>query len=142
MAGVQENSRVPKTKYHNKKTEVDGIIFDSIKEARRYEQLTWAEADGHAAQRLADLAGWLCGYDLVVNTVPSRVLTEPLLADLKSSCLVIDVASKPGGVDMEAAGRLGVPVIWALSLPGKVAPVTAARAIRQTIYHILEELEV
>lgn len=110
--------------------------------ARRYEQLTWAEADGHAAQRLADLAGWLCGYDLVVNTVPSRVLTEPLLADLKSSCLVIDVASKPGGVDMEAAGRLGVPVIWALSLPGKVAPVTAARAIRQTIYHILEELEV
>lgn len=110
--------------------------------ARRYEQLAWAEADGCTAQRLGDISGWLCGYDLVVNTVPARVLTEELLADLKPACLVIDVASKPGGVDMEAASRLGVPVIWALSLPGKVAPVTAARAIRQTIYHILQELGV
>lgn len=110
--------------------------------ARRYEQLAWAEVDGHAAQRLGDIAGWLCGYDLVLNTVPARVLTAELLADLKSGCLVIDVASKPGGVDLEAARRLGVPVIWALSLPGKVAPVTAGRAIQQTVYHILREEEV
>lgn len=110
--------------------------------ARKYEQLAWAEVDGCTAQRLADLKGWLCGYDLVINTVPSRVLTEELMADLKPSCLVIDVASKPGGVDMDAAGRLGIQVIWALSLPGKVAPVTAGRAIQQTIYHILQELGV
>lgn len=110
--------------------------------ARKYEQLAWAEVDGCTAQRLSELEGWLCGYDLIINTVPSRVLTEGLLADLKQSCLVIDVASKPGGVDMEAAGRLGIQVIWALSLPGKVAPVTAGRAIQQTIYHILQELGV
>ena len=108
--------------------------------ARRYEQLAWAETDGCTAQRLGDMGGWLCGYDLIVNTVPARVLTEELLRDLKPSCLVIDVASKPGGVDVEAARRLGVPVIWALSLPGKVAPVTAGRVIQQTIYHILQEL--
>lgn len=110
--------------------------------ARRYEQLAWAEADGCTAQRLGDMGGWLCGYDLIVNTVPAWVLTEELLGDLKASCLVIDVASKPGGADLEAAQRLGVPVIWALSLPGKVAPVTAGRAIQQTIYHILQELEI
>ena len=52
----------------------------------------------------------------------------------------MDLASKPGGVDMEAASRLGVRVIWALSLPGKVAPVTAGKIIRDTIYHILNEL--
>lgn len=68
--------------------------------ARRYEQLAWAEADGCTAQRLGDMGGWLCGYDLIVNTVPARVLTEELLSDLKASCLVIDVASKPGGVDV------------------------------------------
>lgn len=28
-----------KNKYHNKKTEVNGIIFDSKKEARRYQEL-------------------------------------------------------------------------------------------------------
>ena len=53
-----------------------------------------------------------------------------------------DPTPTSAGVDVEAARRLGVPVIWALSLPGKVAPVTAGRAIQQTIYHILQELEI
>ena len=107
--------------------------------ARRYEQLAQAESDGCTAQKLEDLAGWLCGYDVIFNTVPALVLNDRLLRDLKQECLVIDVASKPGGVDLKIAGELGIPVIWALSLPGKVAPVTAARAIRQTVYHMLQE---
>lgn len=107
--------------------------------ARRYEQLAQAETDGCTAQKLEDLVGWLCGYDVVFNTIPALVLNDRLLRDLKPDCLVVDVASKPGGVDFKAAGELGIPVIWALSLPGKVAPVTAARAIRQTVYHMLQE---
>ncbi len=43
------------------------------------------------------------------------------------------------GVDREAAQHLGVQVIHALSLPGKVAPATAGAAIKLTIYHILRE---
>ena len=73
--------------------------------------------------------------------MPAQVLNGPLLADLSPGCLVIDLASKPGGVDFEAAARLGVKAIWALSLPGKVAPVTSGKIIRDTIYHILQELE-
>ena len=75
-----------------------------------------------------------------MNTVPARVLDGERLADLKPGCLVIDLASRPGGVDLEAAARLGVRVIWALSLPGRVAPVTAGKILRDTIYHILDEL--
>lgn len=45
-------------------------------------------------------------------------------------------------MDFEAAARLGVKVIWALSLPGKVAPVTAGRCIQTTIYNILQEMGV
>ena len=108
--------------------------------ARRYESLAWAQASGYGAEQTGQLAGWLCGYDLVVNTVPALVLGEAELADLKPDCLVLDLASKPGGVDLEAAGRLGRTVIWALSLPGKVAPVTAGAAIKNTIYHMLHEL--
>lgn len=107
--------------------------------ARSYEALAWAEAYGHAAQQLTDLAGYLCGYDLVVNTIPRRVLTKDLLEELKESCLVIDLASKPGGVDFQSAAELGVQCVWALSLPGKVAPVTAASALRDTIYNMLRE---
>ena len=53
---------------------------------------------------------------------------------------MLDLASKPGGVDLAAAGELGLTVIWALSLPGKVAPVTAGAAIKTTIYNMLHEL--
>ena len=107
--------------------------------ARRYDQLAWAKAMGLGGEHLAHLKGWLCGYDLIVNTVPAQVLGREELEDIKSDCLILDLASKPGGVDLGAAGELGLTVIWALSLPGKVAPVTAGAAIRDTIYNMLRE---
>lgn len=109
--------------------------------ARRYEQLAWARAMGFGAEELGGLSGWLCGYDLIVNTVPARVLGRAELEDVKPGCLILDLASKPGGVDLDAAGALGLTVIWALSLPGKVAPATAGAAIRDTIYNMLRELD-
>ena len=108
--------------------------------ARKYDQLAWAQAMGFAPQPLSHLAGWLCGYDLVVNTIPAPVLTRRELEDLKPDCLILDLASKPGGVDQTAAGELGLAVIWALALPGKVAPVTAGAAIQTAIYNMLQEL--
>lgn len=110
--------------------------------SRRFEHLAWAEAFGYGGERTGQLDGWLCGYDLVVNTAPARVLGRPELEDLKEGALVIDLASKPGGVDLEAAASLGVKVVWALSLPGKVAPITAGKCIKDTIYNILHELGV
>ena len=107
--------------------------------ARKCADLAWAQAFGYRTEPVEELDGWLCAYDLVVNTVPARILTHNRLADLKPECLVIDLASKPGGVDFEAAAHLGRRVIWALSLPGKVAPVTAGRNMKDTIYNILRE---
>ena len=110
--------------------------------ARSYADLAWSQVYGYGVERSDQLSGWLCAYDLVINTVPAPVLGREELADLKPGCLVIDLASKPGGVDFSAAADLGVKVIWALSLPGKTAPVTAGLAIRNTIYNILTELGV
>lgn len=107
--------------------------------ARKYADLAWAEAYGYRAVRLGELSGYLCGYDLLVNTVPVRILERALLRELKENCLVLDLASKPGGVDLEAAAQLGVRCVWALSLPGKVAPISAAVALRDTVYNMLRE---
>lgn len=107
--------------------------------ARKYDQLAWAQAMGFGGEHLAHLRGWLCGYDLIVNTVPAHVLGREELEDLKPDCLILDLASKPGGVDLSAAGELGLTVVWALALPGKVAPVTAGAAIQGTIYNMLRE---
>ena len=46
------------------------------------------------------------------------------------------------GVDREAAGDLGIKTIWALSLPGKTAPITAGEIILDTIGNCLSEQEV
>ena len=108
--------------------------------ARRYEQRSLAQSMGLGTERADRLPDWLCGYDLVVNTAPARVLGVEELSALKEGAWVIDLASKPGGVDMAGAAALGVRVVWALSLPGKVAPVPAGRYIMDTVYHIMEEL--
>lgn len=107
--------------------------------ARKYEQLAWARAMGFEGEPLGRMAGWLCAYDLVVNTVPAPVLGRAELEDLGEDCLILDLASQPGGVDRAAAEKLRRRVIHALALPGKVAPVTAGAAIRDAIYHMILE---
>lgn len=107
--------------------------------ARSCDQRARARSMALGAERLQGLSEWLCAYDLVVNTAPGAVLGVEELAALKQGALVIDLASKPGGVDMLSAAALGVRVIWALSLPGKTAPVTSGRYIMDTVYHIMEE---
>ncbi len=106
--------------------------------ARRSEQRALAQLLGLPGEGLDGLKEWLCGYDLVINTAPAPVLGLEELAALKEGAAVIDLASLPGGVDDEAAATLGVRVIHALALPGKEAPLTAARYLRDTVYHILE----
>ncbi len=110
--------------------------------ARRFDHLAWAQVWGCGVERSDQLDRWLCGYDLIVNTVPAPMLNREELSGLKPGCLVIDLASKPGGVDFAAASELGVKVIWALSLPGKTAPVSAGLAVKTVIYNILTELGV
>ena len=58
---------------------------------------------------------------------------------MKEDSVLIDLASLPGGVDFESARRLKKNVISALSLPGKVAPMTAGKLIKTAISHCLEE---
>ena len=110
--------------------------------ARSYHQRALAQGMGLEADGLADLRDWLCSFDLLVNTVPAPILGLEELSALKEGALVLDLASRPGGVDWESARALGVHAVHALSLPGKTAPVTAGRYIQETVYHIMEELGV
>ena len=109
--------------------------------SRKFADMAWCRAYGYDVLDTRALAGHLGEFDMVVNTVPAPVLGEDLLRELKSGALCMDLASKPGGVDFAAAARLGVHAVWALSLPGEVAPVSAGEIIRDTIYNILREQE-
>lgn len=107
--------------------------------ARSASDLAWIRVDGMHAVQTAELDGALGGYDIIVNTVPARVLGETRLSEIPEDSLCLDLASKPGGIDFTAAAKLGVRAMWALSLPGEVAPTTSGQIIRDTVYNILAE---
>ena len=107
--------------------------------ARKYGDLAWIQAWGCQSVQTGALTGQLERFDLIFNTAPALILDGTRLRETREDCVIIDLASAPGGVDQAAAKRLGRQVILAPGLPGKVAPRTAAAAIRDSIYHILEE---
>ncbi|MBQ4370596.1 MAG: dipicolinate synthase subunit DpsA [Oscillospiraceae bacterium] len=109
--------------------------------ARRQADKAWIRGFGLKAADTGRLEDALGGADIVFNTVPACVLPRERLALLKPGCICIDLASKPGGMDFSAASALGIKAVWALSLPGRAAPLSAGAAIRDTLYNILEERE-
>lgn len=106
---------------------------------RRREAAAEAEAAGYCAADTGGLATLARDCDILINTVPALLLTEAVLSALPPKAVVIDLASKPGGTDFEAADALGIRCIHALALPGKVAPMTAGRYIAETVENIISE---
>ncbi len=106
--------------------------------ARKLNDLTWIRLNGYNPIHTEEISPGSC-FDLIFNTVPSMIFDENTLRKTSQNTLLIDLASAPGGVDAEAAERLGIKVISALSLPGKVAPETAGEIIKNTVYNIIKE---
>ena len=101
--------------------------------ARSPEALASAYADGADTAHIRTLCSSMSGADVIFNTVPALMLDGEALGVIGKNTLVIDLASAPGGVDKSEAKRLGVRVIWALSLPGKHCPRTAAEIICEAV---------
>lgn len=107
--------------------------------ARKPSDLAWIDAYGYHSLHTGNIQEKLPRFDVIFNTIPSMVLPREALKKTKQDVLLIDLASKPGGMDFNAAKELGRKAIWALSLPGKVAPLTAGLMIKDTILHLLQE---
>ena len=110
-------------------------------EARKNSDLAWIKAYGYEPIPLANLKENLHRYDIIINTIPYIVLDRTNLEQVKRDALVIDLASNPGGVDKGAIKEQKIKFIWALSLPGKISPVTSAEFIKETLYNIYNELK-
>ncbi len=119
---------------------LDGIGAKVSCEARKNSDIAWIKAYGYTPIHLSELESELGNYDIIINTIPFQILDENRLKYIKKDCTIVDLSSNPGGVDRRAARSLGIKLIWALSLPGKVAPMTSAEFIKETLYHILKEL--
>jgi len=105
--------------------------------ARRPEQRQEAAARGLKASPFEDLAGVLERSTLVFNTVPAPVLGRELLVRLPREALVVDIASRPGGVDWDAVRELGVEAHLELALPARFFPVTAGEILAETAVRVV-----
>lgn len=121
---------------------LSGIGANVFCGVRKYSDIALIKSYGYTPVSLNELVLYMSDMDVIFNTIPHKVLDSTLLSKVNDSCLIIDLASKPGGIDFECAHKMGLKVIWALSLPGKVAPVTAAYIIKETVYNIIDELGV
>lgn len=76
---------------------------------------------------------------MLVNTAPGPVLTAPRLDALDRSCIILELASPPYGIDPLWAQRSGFRYCAAPGLPGKYAPESAAELIKCAVNNIVKE---
>lgn len=108
--------------------------------ARKTADLAEAKSMGYLPLDINTLESQdLSTFEVVYNTVPTLIVTPKVIERLQRDCVIIDLASLPGGVDFEYAKSVGVTAVQALSLPGKVAPKTAASIILETILRMISE---
>ena len=105
--------------------------------ARKKADLAWIKTYGYNVLNINFIKENVGEFDIIINTVPQVIVKEDELKNMKKNVLLVDLASKPGGFDFEVADRLHIKYVWALALPGKVAPLTSARFIKDFIYDVI-----
>lgn len=115
--------------------------------ARSMEQLTSASLHHHSVCQLSvdelgnTTADAIKGdYRVVFNTIPHRILDHETLKRFEKNCVLIDLASAPGGIDHNAASELGLKSIWGTALPGRYTPESAGIILGEVIDGILSKI--
>lgn len=115
-----------------------GIGANVYVEARKEKDLAMVRAMGYIPVNLDDLDKYLNKFDIIFNTIPTTILDKDKLNIVNRNCSIIDLASSPGGIDFEYAKEIGLNVVWALALPGKVAPLSSAMYVKEAIDKIIK----
>lgn len=97
--------------------------------ARNETALAMAYSLGHNTLTLDEFALYAPQFDILINTIPSLIITKDILEHLTPDNYIYDIASIPGGVDFESARLMNIHASAHLSLPGKYSPKTSAEAL-------------
>ena len=109
---------------------------------RREEVVCELVMSGYEAVRINEikaLKSAIKSSEIIFNTVPSQVFTRSVIDDCNHHPIYIEIASSPGGIDINAAREKGIALYFLPSLPGKYAPVSAGEYIFETLKELLCE---
>ena len=107
--------------------------------ARNPVQRASAYAAGAEPLLLEELSNILPRMDIVIGSIPKRVIERELLTLLPKHALLVDVAAPPGTIDRDAAAELGLKAMWARGM-GSRAPITVGRSQWIGISRRVEEI--
>lgn len=88
---------------------------------RSVEARGWAEAFGLRGISFTQLEQEISDFEYIYNTVPAVVLQGEVLKKIRKDALVLELASKSGGIDREAAQVEEIRIVQCPGLPGKYA---------------------
>lgn len=104
--------------------------------ARRSEQLAELEIRGYETEVTGKYEKGLGQYDAVVNTVPGSIMTPEQVMELDERCVILELASLPGGFPEEAKSMRNL--VMGQALPGKTAPETAGKNLAEAVWSCLQ----
>ncbi len=105
--------------------------------ARNPSQREDSNIKGCKSYPITTLSSLANSFDIIINTVPSEIITEETAKNINEKCKVIELASAPYGMNFEVMRKNGIDVIKAFGLPGKYTPKTAGEIIGNKIINYL-----
>lgn len=105
------------------------VTVASGKETKRLQ----AQESGAEVVDSGEMAIALPDQKLIFSTPPAMVLDQTVLEQVHPDALLIDLASPPYGIDLEAAHRLGLKAVREPGLPGRYCPLSAARVLYNAV---------
>jgi len=85
-----------------------------------------AISEGIKYINISHLESRIKDFNYIFNTIPSTILTPNMLEKINKDCVIIDIASSPGGIDLEYAHMINLKAKTIPGIPGKVSPLSSA----------------
>lgn len=102
------------------------------------EHLTQAESFGYEPLEYSQLNEKIKDFDIIINTVPSEILSDFHMSLIDNSCVLFEIASKPYGFNKELVNKYNLSLITCPGLPGECSPKSAGELIAKSIISYLE----
>ena len=93
---------------------------------------------GYSHINFSDLKSKL-NYDFIFNTVPHPVFTDAELKNVSPACIMTDLASFPGGIDVHSAASRNITLLDGRAIPKRFSPQSAGIAVGKTVFRMIEE---
>lgn len=77
--------------------------------------------------------------DIIINTATQRIITSKELKQIKKETYLLEVASKPYGIDIKSAEELGLKVKLYPSIPAQVASYSVGKLFSEKVKKLIRK---